>query len=140
MQEDLDSISINAKKYFLLGLEYIFKEDWANAERELKLSLSFIPNRISTLTNLSATLIKLRKFVEAGDLIRRALALDSRNPELILNQGICFSEEQRYSEALASFERSIEIKIDYAEAWGNRGLALSNLGRHEEALTSYEQS
>ena len=39
-----------------------------------------------------------------------------------------------------SFERAIELKSDYAEAYSNRGNVLKELKRLEEALTSYERA
>lgn len=136
MQES-DSIFEKAKEHFFLGLDHILKEHWLDAERELRISLGYVPNRVSTLTNLCATLIKLKSFQEASDLVEQTWALDPKNPELLLNQGLLFSEERRYEEALASYERSIELKPDYAEAWSNRGDALNCLKHHEEAAKSY---
>jgi tetratricopeptide (TPR) repeat protein len=38
---------------------------------------------------------------------------------------------------LASYDKAIELKPDYAEAFSNRGNALKDLKRREEALASY---
>jgi tetratricopeptide (TPR) repeat protein len=46
----------------------------------------------------------------------------------------------RHEEAIASYDRAIEIKPDKHEAWYNRGIALFNLGRHEEAIASYDRA
>ncbi len=46
----------------------------------------------------------------------------------------------RYSEAIASFDRALEIQPDLKEAWYNRGLALGNLGRYDEAIAAYDQA
>ncbi|WP_231636852.1 tetratricopeptide repeat protein, partial [Planktothricoides sp. SR001] len=37
---------------------------------------------------------------------------------------------QRYSEAIESYEKALEIQPDYHEAWHNRGIALDNLQRY----------
>jgi len=139
MQES-DLIFEKAKEHFFLGLDHISKERWNDAEKELKISLDYIPNRVSTLTNLCATLIKLKKFQEASDLIEKTRTIDPQNAELILNHGILLAEEKRHEEALASYERAIEFKPDYAEAWLNRGVALNDLKRYEEALANYERA
>jgi tetratricopeptide (TPR) repeat protein len=47
---------------------------------------------------------------------------------------------KRHGEALASYERAIELKPDYAVAWRNRGSALDDAKRHEEALASFERA
>ncbi len=47
---------------------------------------------------------------------------------------------KRYEEALASYDRTLAIKPDFAEALNNRGGVLRALERHEEALASYDQA
>ena len=44
------------------------------------------------------------------------------------------------AEALASLDRALAIKPDYADALANRGNALIDLGRAEEALASYDKA
>ncbi len=46
----------------------------------------------------------------------------------------------RYEDAIASYDKAIEIKPDKDEAWYNRGVALGNLGRYEDAIASYDQA
>jgi len=132
-----NSIFEKAKKHFYLGLEHISKENWAEAEMELKTSLEYIPNRISTITNLCATLIRVKKFHEANNLIERGQSLDANNPELIFNRGIALNDLGRHEEALVSYEHAIRLRPDFAEAWSNRGIALNDLKRYGDALASY---
>lgn len=139
MQES-ESAFEKAKVHFFLALDYISKENWIAAEKELKKSLVHVPNRVSTLINLCATLVKAKKFQEAKDFIEKAKSLDPDNPELILNQGLLLFEEKRPNEALASYQRLIELKPDYADAWNNRGLVLNDLNLHEDALASCDKS
>jgi predicted O-linked N-acetylglucosamine transferase (SPINDLY family) len=47
---------------------------------------------------------------------------------------------QRAPEALASFERALAIKPDYAEALYNRGLALREVQQPAEALASFDRT
>ncbi|GBE76581.1 hypothetical protein myaer87_38080 [Microcystis aeruginosa NIES-87] len=42
--------------------------------------------------------------------------------------------------AIASFDRALEIKPDYHQAWDNRGIALHKLGRFEQAIASYDRA
>ncbi len=47
---------------------------------------------------------------------------------------------KRPADALASYDKAISLKPDYAEAHSNRGLALGSLNRPAEALTSYDKA
>ena len=54
------------------------------------------------------------------------------------NRGVTLKEAGRLAEALASYDRALSLKPQYAEAHGNRGNALKELGRLDEALASYD--
>jgi len=45
---------------------------------------------------------------------------------------------KRYEEALASYNKALDIDSENANAWYNRGLTLGQLKSDEEALASYE--
>ncbi len=47
---------------------------------------------------------------------------------------------KRPEDALASYDRAIALKPDYAEAYYNRGNALMDLKRPEDALASYDKA
>ncbi len=51
-------------------------------------------------------------------------------------RGIALGNLGRLEEAIASYDRALEIKPDDHEAWNNRGIALYNLGRFGEAIAS----
>ena len=46
----------------------------------------------------------------------------------------------RNEEAIASYDRALQIKPDDHEALNNRGIALGKLGRYEEAINSYDKA
>ncbi|MEH1768995.1 MAG: CHAT domain-containing protein, partial [Nostoc sp.] len=56
------------------------------------------------------------------------------------NRGITLDKLGRFEEAIASYDRAIEIKPDDDLAWYNRGVVLDNLGRFEEAIASYDRA
>ena len=47
-------------------------------------------------------------------------------------------ELKRLDEALASYDKALALKPNYAEAIYNRGVALQDLKRFDEALASYD--
>ncbi|MCY7332124.1 MAG: tetratricopeptide repeat protein, partial [Pseudanabaena sp. CAN_BIN31] len=46
----------------------------------------------------------------------------------------------KYEEAIAAYDRALQIKPDFHEVWNNRGIALFNLGRNEEAIAAYDRA
>ena len=68
--------------------------------------------------------------------IDRALALDPRQAEAYVAQGMLFADEYRYEEALDSLEKAIAINPSLAEAWTWRGRLLYRFGRIRESKSS----
>ena len=54
-----------AKEYFLDGCSFLEAEDFSQAEHKFIKSLELIPDRASTLINLSAAQLELKKYSEA---------------------------------------------------------------------------
>ena len=59
---------------------------------------------------------------------------------MLSNRGITLHELKRFEEALASYDRALMLRPDYAEALSNRGVTLHELKRFEEALASYDRA
>jgi superkiller protein 3 len=53
---------------------------------------------------------------------------------------IALEDLGRLEQAIASFDKALQIKPDDHGAWFNRGNAMEDLRRLEEALGSWEQS
>ena len=84
-----------AREYFLEGCTFFDAEDFSEAEYKFIKSLQLIPDRVSTLTNLSAAQLKLKKYSEAKKNIEKAISIDSGNSEAYLNLGLIEKELKR---------------------------------------------
>ena len=49
-------------------------------------------------------------------------------------------QAERHEEALAAYDRAIELRSDDADAHYNRGIVLGELDRHEQALAAYDRA
>ncbi len=130
----------SAKVLFYEGLACFEREDYALAEAKLQECLNLVPDRVSTLVNLSATLIKLKKMEAARTHSRKALALEENSPECWLNLGLIAQEEHDPPEAIRCFDKAIQFEPGLAAAWSNKGVALGGLKRHDEALVCHDQA
>jgi predicted O-linked N-acetylglucosamine transferase (SPINDLY family) len=83
-----------------------------------------VPNRLSTLINLSIVLIKLDKFENAERVMNEGLLHHPKNTELLMG-------------LVEIYEKLINHKPDYAEAYANLGNAFRELNMHEKALDTY---
>jgi protein O-GlcNAc transferase len=76
----------------------------------------------------------------AVDLIARSIRINSLSVAAHTNHGRAQHQLCRYEAALASFDRAVALKPDYAVGHNDRGIALAALGRHRDALASYERA
>ena len=66
--------------------------------------------------------------------------LNSKNAIELYNQGNTLIQLQRYEEALATYEKAIDIKPDYPQAVYGKGKALFQLKKYQESLIAYDQA
>ena len=77
---------------------------------------------------------------EARDAYRRALALDPRHGDALVNLGRLLHEAGDATGAEAHYRRAVEARPEDATAVFNLGVALEDLGRIPEALSAYEKA
>lgn len=65
------------------------------------------------------------------------LILNSEELEESIAEGVKLLASDRYEEAIASFDKLLDIQKDNHSAWNLRGIALGELGRYDAAVESY---
>jgi tetratricopeptide (TPR) repeat protein len=65
--------------------------------------------------------------------------LEVKTDEAWYNLGIVLMNAGQFEQALASFDKVLEIEPDLFQVWFNRGIALGKLGRHAEALHCFDR-
>ncbi|MFW6358694.1 MAG: tetratricopeptide repeat protein [Chroococcales cyanobacterium] len=98
------------------------------------------------LVNKCAILNRLGQYEEAQKTCETALQESDRNwgdqnEAVAWNQrGNALTGQNKYEEALVSFQRAIAINSNYSEPWSNRVVPLWRLGRFDDALASSERA
>ena len=129
-----------AKEYFLRGCAFLEAGDFFQAESNFISSLELIPDRASTLTNLSVAQLKLKKYSEAKAAAKKAILVEVDNSEAYLNLGLVEKELRAYDDAVKFFDKALSLKPDYHEAWSNKGNVLKELKRFNEATVHYDKA
>ena len=129
-----------AKQEFLAGIEFMKSEDFIQAEEKFKQSLIAIPDRVSTLINLSAAQLRLKKYVDAKWSSERALLFDNNNVEAYINLGLIEKETKNYSIAIDHFSKVLSLNPEHPECLFIKGQTLYELDRFDQALIEFDRA
>ncbi|MDR9894100.1 tetratricopeptide repeat protein [Aetokthonos hydrillicola Thurmond2011] len=83
---------------------------------------------------------KIEKVLEIQDLLAEKHQTEDGSVRLLFELGNLLLTAKEYEAAIASYDKAVEIKPDYHQAWFNRGFALGELRRNEEAIASYDKA
>lgn len=72
--------------------------------------------------------------------LQKATELLPDDADMHCKLGNALSDQNRLSEAEASYRRALKIKPDYAEIHSNLGITLKDLGRLDEAMASHRRA
>ena len=129
-----------AKEYFIKGLNELSAKRYTEAEASFRKSLEILPGRESTLTNLSAVLLKLKKYEECQKITLELINENDLNYQAWLNYGASKFGMGNFQEAIIAYNKCISINVNYAEAWSNLGNVFQELKQYEQSITSYKKA
>ncbi len=115
---------------------------------------AFSTYRLSCYREALPCLTRLLGILEPSLGLRNESAQRSELAQIFWMRGNCFSylgednklgnyqdlAQKNFENAITSYDKAVEIKPDYYEAWYNRGGALSELDQLENAITSYDKA
>ncbi|MFH0787169.1 MAG: tetratricopeptide repeat protein [Pseudomonadota bacterium] len=84
--------------------------------------------------NLNETIRLLTRSIDSGGLEKDSLVL------ALNNRGIAYRLNGSYDRAIADYDRSIELKPDFAAGYSNRGLAFAKTGQYDVAIADFNQA
>ena len=109
------------------------------AERIYRAILDHRPDHPQALNLLGVAACQRGEPDLAIDYIRRAIAVDRRNPQFHYNLGVAQQSAGEVDPAIASYRRAVKLKGDYADALTNLGAALVTKNEFEEAEACFRK-
>lgn len=83
-------------------------------------------------------MVNYSKFDEAEEALDKAIKLDKSNYEAYYHRGCVKMNKNLLKDAIADFEKAVELKPDYADAYFNIGKAYFLLNDEEKACENYK--
>ena len=117
-----------AKTYEMLSICYLNKKDTVGAIEILKEGLKENPTSSTILVQLIDIYEKSHKVEDALKYLDLAISKEPGNESFYLFRGILFERLQNTDEAIKCYEKAIELKQDYMEAFFNLGIIFYNRG------------
>ena len=121
----LKSLEINPKyfeSYNNLGNIFFKKEKYLKAIKYYKKCLSINNNYVISLFNVARLLIEKRKYKLASKILDKIKAIEPKNAEIFLLNGIIGKRNFRNDIALENFNTAVSLKLNYCEAYKEIGL------------------
>lgn len=125
----------NAQYHQVLGTIFLYGQDYEGAKRENRLALELDPEQAEAHNNLGLVYLAQGLLPEAAAQFSQALAnLSYPTPEYAAyNLGKTQYLQGNYTEAIESYERSLAILPNNAEASFELGMSYARIGRLAEA-------
>ena len=89
------------------------------------------------LSNLGAALCSQRRFDDAAQACRKALAINPNYAEAWTGLGAALGTQRRFDEAVEACRKALAINPNYAEAWTGLGAVLRSQGKFDEAVEAH---
>lgn len=89
---------------------------------------------------LAVTYARLQMFYQARQAVNRALALNREYPFAYNTRGIIDLADQRHKDALASFQKAIQLAPEVANFYLNYAATLIHFDRIDDALAAYRHA
>ncbi|MBI1921176.1 MAG: tetratricopeptide repeat protein [Geobacter sp.] len=133
---------------------HLFRQNYEGKNTAIFLNILVALDRLEHLkindsAELYLTLAYLNRYLRIIDARRqkhvisyadKALARDGKLDEAYLCKGVMYLKEAQYGEALAQFERAVEINPRNADAYNRMGYVQGVLGNPEQELASYKRA
>ncbi|OUL35504.1 serine/threonine-protein kinase [Nostoc sp. 106C] len=138
---------------------YDFRQRYASATDALKALRELTQPAPQTIALTPALPFKnLKKYRYRKDIIHKLLAavfilgvtgagsifiidgIHTNNATELYKQGNTLYDLQRYQDALAAYNKAVDIRPNYAQGWYGRGNSLSALKQYKEALAAYDKA
>jgi superkiller protein 3 len=128
------------------GADFMRRGEANNAVTVLERAYALIPDDVPTAINLGGAYILLKEFEKAIPILERALEREPENEMIWTNLGAAYlgnpilAGDERQCQAIAAFERAVEINPIAPNVHYNLALIHRNRGEIEQAKHRFRQA
>jgi len=122
------------------GLSYHRQGDFAHAESDYREILDAAPMHADALHLLGVLSNQKQDHRAAINLIARAVHIIPDQPIYLCNLANAYRDSGLYEQAIACYQKTLQIKPDLFETYINIGIAYQQLGNFSQAASAYQKA
>ncbi|WP_299015774.1 type IV pilus biogenesis/stability protein PilW [uncultured Photobacterium sp.] len=140
-KKEFDNIEASEAR-ISLGLNYLESGQWQRARDNLELALKYAPDYYRAQNAMAYYYQRVDEPKQAEAMYKQALRDSPKNGDVRNNYGVFLCRQERYNEAIASFEKAIKQPYYYltSASYENAGLCSLKSGDTEKALGYFEKA
>ncbi len=123
---------VTGSLYNNLANAYLGKKELDKAKEMVIKGRGYDKNNINLILTQASIEYELGNKTNFTDLMKEALELKPNDPSLYFNIGVVSADQGKNDEAIAAYEKAIQLKPDYSDAWLN--LAYAKIGDDEKFI------
>lgn len=129
-----------AKQLFQDGVNFLSENKLELAEENFLRSLEFLPGRCSTLINLAATQIRLKKYGQAKLNLEKVAELEGTSSELYINLALLSYEECKFEAAICYLDECLKLEKNNIQALSLKAKIHIQLRQTSNAINCFHES
>ena len=127
--------------HLILAMTLLKVGDAGQAEVHIRRALQLAPDHVEARTLLGWLSLEVHKnYTAAIEAYRKVVQLRPQSPEAQNNLAVALKKNGDLDQALEGFNRALDLREGYAEAWSNRGWVHFEQEKWREARTDFEQA
>ncbi len=138
--ELLTVVNIDAKSYNDLGLMYLNREDYKQAEIYLRKSIALDPKLSNAHNNLGIVLASTGRVEESALSYKKAIEINPNYANAYNNLGIYYTNTGQYQEAKTALEKAIQLDPATYRQYQNLGVLYRLLNDREKMIFYYKKA
>jgi len=135
----LVDLAETAENYYWRGFIQDKRENYANAEIDLRKSIEESPNMLESYVLLGDVLLKAKKYDQSLAICTKALSIDSKCKEALWTRSKIYKEKIDYPSAINDLSKMIIFSPDDSEAFFARGMYYQEFNQHQSAINDFSK-
>ncbi len=116
-------------------------QDFSDAFSSYEHALLLNPNFYEALLGKANALVGLKKYSQALEIFNRTLEMHTKDEQVWYDRGNLLTQAfKEHQQAIASFDRAIQLNPNFYPAWLGKGLALMSLKRYPDSLEALDRA